>query len=33
MNQLYQDLTVCAAYLAGAFVVGYFFFRTREVAK
>jgi hypothetical protein len=33
MNQLAQDLTVCAAYLAGLFVIGYFFLRTREVAK
>jgi hypothetical protein len=33
MNQLAQDLTVCAAYLAGLVVFGYFFLRTREVAK
>ncbi len=33
MNHLFQDLTVCAAYLAGLFVIGYFFLRTREVAK
>jgi ABC-type transport system involved in multi-copper enzyme maturation permease subunit len=33
MNHLFQDLTVCAAYLAGSFVIGYFFLRTREVAK
>lgn len=33
MNQLAQDLTVCLAYLAGLFVIGYFFLRTREVAK
>jgi ABC-type transport system involved in multi-copper enzyme maturation permease subunit len=33
MNQVFQDLTVCAAYLAGLFVFGYFFLRTREVAK
>ena len=33
MNQLSQDLTVCLAYLAGLFVIGYFFLRTREVAK
>jgi hypothetical protein len=33
MNQLAQDLTVCAAYLLGLFVFGYFFLRTREVAK
>jgi hypothetical protein len=33
MNHLYQDVTVCLAYLAGLFVIGYFFLRTREVAK
>ena len=33
MNKLYQDLTVCLAFLAGLFVIGYFFLRTREVAK
>jgi ABC-type transport system involved in multi-copper enzyme maturation permease subunit len=33
MDQLFQDLTVCAAYVAGLFVIGYFFLRTREVAK
>lgn len=33
MTQLWQDLTVCLAYLAGLFVIGYFFLRTREVAK
>jgi len=33
MNHLWQDLTVCLAYLAGLFVIGYFFLRTREVAK
>ena len=33
MNHLAQDLTICAAYLAGSFVIGYFFLRTREVAK
>jgi ABC-type transport system involved in multi-copper enzyme maturation permease subunit len=33
MNQVAQDLTVCAAYVAGLFVFGYFFLRTREVAK
>jgi hypothetical protein len=33
MNHLLQDLTVCLAYLAGLFVIGYFLFRTREVAK
>jgi ABC-type transport system involved in multi-copper enzyme maturation permease subunit len=33
MNHLYQNLTVCLAYLVGLFVIGYFFLRTREVAK
>jgi ABC-type transport system involved in multi-copper enzyme maturation permease subunit len=33
MNALYQNLTVCLAYLVGLFVIGYFFLRTREVAK
>jgi hypothetical protein len=33
INRLAQDLTVCLAYLAGLFVIGYFFLRTREVAK
>jgi hypothetical protein len=33
MNRLFQDFTVCAAFLAGLFVIGYFFLRTREVAK
>ena len=33
MNHIYQDLTVCLAYLVGLFVIGYFFLRTREVAK
>jgi ABC-type amino acid transport system permease subunit len=33
MNHLYQDLVTCAAYLAGLIVFGYFFLRTREVAK
>jgi hypothetical protein len=32
-NQLAQDLTVTAAYILGLFVIGYFFLRTREVAK
>jgi ABC-type transport system involved in multi-copper enzyme maturation permease subunit len=32
-NDLFQDLTVCLAYLAGSFIIGYFFLRTREVAK
>jgi hypothetical protein len=33
MNQLFQDLTICLAYVTGLFVMGYFFLRTREVAK
>jgi hypothetical protein len=33
MNQLFQDLTTCLAYVTGLFVMGYFFLRTREVAK
>src|SRR5882757_1337543 len=33
MNHIWQDLTVCLAYLVGLFVIGYFFLRTREVAK
>ncbi len=33
MNKIFQDLTVGLAYLAGVFVFGYFFLRTREVAK
>jgi ABC-type transport system involved in multi-copper enzyme maturation permease subunit len=33
LNQLVQDLIVCAAYLLGLCVIGYFFLRTREVAK
>ena len=32
-NGLSQDVVASAAYLAGLFVVGYFFLRTREVAK
>jgi ABC-type transport system involved in multi-copper enzyme maturation permease subunit len=32
-NQLAQDATVLLAYIAGSFVIGYFFLRTREVAK
>jgi hypothetical protein len=32
-NQMAQDLTVTAAYIVGLFVIGYFFLRTREVAK
>jgi hypothetical protein len=31
--QLAQDLTVVLAYVLGLFVIGYFFLRTREVAK
>ncbi len=33
MNHLHQDLTVFLAYLLGLVVIGYFFLRTREVAK
>ena len=33
MNHLWQDLTVCAAFLLVLFIIGYFFLRTREVAK
>jgi ABC-type transport system involved in multi-copper enzyme maturation permease subunit len=33
VNLLFQDLIVCAAYVVGLFVIGYFFLRTREVAK
>jgi hypothetical protein len=33
MNLLNQDLLVCLAYLVGLCVFGYFFLRTREVAK
>lgn len=33
VNQLGQDLIVCAAYVVGLFIFGYFFLRTREVAK
>jgi hypothetical protein len=32
-NQIAQDLTVTVAYIVGLFVIGYFFLRTREVAK
>ena len=32
-NLISQHLTVCFAYFVGTFIVGYFFFRTREVAK
>jgi ABC-type transport system involved in multi-copper enzyme maturation permease subunit len=33
MNKIFQDLTVGLAYVAGVCVLGYFFLRTREVAK
>jgi len=33
MNHLMQDITVCLAYVIGLFIIGYFFLRTREVAK
>jgi ABC-type transport system involved in multi-copper enzyme maturation permease subunit len=33
VNHVFQDVSVCAAYLLGSFVIGYFFLRTREVAK
>ena len=33
MNHVAQNLIVCLAYVAGSFVIGYFFLRTREVAK
>ena len=33
IQELLQDLTTCLAYVAGLFVMGYFFLRTREVAK
>jgi hypothetical protein len=32
-NHLGQNLVVCFAYLLGTFIIGYFFLRTREVAK
>jgi hypothetical protein len=32
-NQVGQDLLICLAYVFGLFVVGYFFLRTREIAK
>jgi hypothetical protein len=32
-NKIGQDLTVGLAYVAGVFICGYFFLRTREVAK
>jgi hypothetical protein len=33
MNHLVQASLTCLVYVAGAFVIGYFFLRTREVAK
>lgn len=33
MNHIGQNLLVCFAYLFGSFIIGYFFLRTREVAK
>jgi ABC-type transport system involved in multi-copper enzyme maturation permease subunit len=33
LNHLGQNLIVCLAYVVGLFVIGYFFLRTREVAK
>jgi hypothetical protein len=33
MNHLGQASLTCLAYVAGAFVIGYFLLRTREVAK
>ncbi len=32
-DQVYQDLTMCLAYVIGLAVVGYFLLRTREVAR
>ena len=32
-NQLAQDLSLCLAYVVGLLIVGYFFLRTREVAR
>jgi hypothetical protein len=32
-NKVLQDITIGLAYVAGVFVLGYFFLRTREVAK
>ena len=32
-NQLAQHITVLLAYIVGLFVIGFFFLRTREVAK
>ncbi len=33
MNHIGQNLLICFAYLLGTFIIGYFFLRTREVAK
>jgi hypothetical protein len=33
MNKLAQGWMICLAYLVGTFIIGYFFLRTREVAK
>jgi hypothetical protein len=33
LNKIAQGGLVCLAYLAGTFIIGYFFLRTREVAK
>lgn len=33
LNHLGQALVVCLGYLIGTFIIGYFFLRTREVAK
>ena len=33
LNQLAQDLTIGLAYVVGLCIIGYFFLRTREVAK
>ena len=32
-DRVLQDLTVCLGYVAGAAVLGFFLFRTREVAR
>lgn len=32
-DRVYQDLTMCAAYVVGLSIVGYFLLRTREVAR
>jgi hypothetical protein len=33
LNLTVQDLLIAAAYVVGMFVVGFFFLRTREVAR